>query len=316
VSTHRLGRWSLSCTFWPLFFGGAKVANGDPTSEQVVSTARVRMVPDISAAAFRNDKERQVVLWYALRSLPHAATGVLYEDQALRQLDDVFGYTESTFFHHLALGEGKFWQRRCRKGRVEIALRGAANVAAYFHLSQLTCRHFHEVTAEQFNTPRKRTGQLYASCLTPGEIPSSPISRLNITAFTGIPKTRQLRLEKVAGIRKVYQPGLDSEGRPLKVEVYGKNKTYVVNKRLPNVYHTGQIAGNRGILKKIAKSMEGPAKADGAHPLVKRYFSTQRRLINALMHRGPGRHEGYYRVPLRQRLIPGRQEWAYMVLEV
>jgi hypothetical protein len=289
-----------------------------------VTPNSVRLIPDVSAAALRSGEYRELALWYCLRVLNHSGNGQIDQEEAFIRLKKEFRYTWSTLRAHYSLGESKFWDTVAHydvitgQRRAFIHLRGVERVSRYLNISRFVQCHFHIAQVSDFMTGMDRVAQIYSSTLSPGELHSNPISRAAIQEYTGINKLRQIRLQKRARVKKIYNPGLvrTKEGfKPLKVEVYGKTKVWVINKRLPNSYRTPQAAGARGMLKAVSmaiRATSGLGETDEARtePLTKRYFTGEAKAFKALSNRGKGLHKAYFKVPRSQRLIPGRREWA------
>ena len=80
---------------------------------------QVRLVPDLSAAAFRSKKTKELALWYILRALNLSGSGVIENSLVLEQLQQTFNYSQRTVYEHLALGEGQFW-RLCKWSSLSI----------------------------------------------------------------------------------------------------------------------------------------------------------------------------------------------------
>ncbi len=311
---------------------------------QVVNTGKleastdlhVRLVPDISAAAFRCKKTKELALWYILRALNLSGSGVIDKSLVIDQLQKTFNYSQRTAYEHLALGKGLFWQTIKVKGRSRIEICGLLRVAERLCITRILNAHFRELPSSEFATPAKRKAQMYTSIHCPASIKSNPISRDSIAEYTGISKSRQRRLERIARVHRVPNYAMQFQRQrikvndkgelvvlpndstefdiervkvtPVKVEVQGKNRVYRVNKRLPNSYRTKQEPGSHGMLRRISKQLRS-FRVDEAQGLVRRYFSGYKRLAKALIARGDG-SEGYAKIKPYYRLEAGRQEWA------
>lgn len=302
------------------------------------STIRVRLLPDLSAAAFRSKQTRQLALWHCLRALNPSGTGIIDRSKAIEQLREVFNYSERTVYEHLALSEGSFFETQYVSGRTRIVFKGIKRVSLHLDTPLDGNRHFREVGPDDFNTIEKRPAQLYASILPPEGIYGNPISRQSITEYTGLTEQQQRRYDKVAGIRRVYSPGVridekrisyDSEGKRIErpadsplggmltkdtvqlfMTVQNQGKDIQIPKRLPNCYRTHQQPCGKGMVKRIARELSRSLITGEAQGVTRRYFSGFRRCIKALSKRGEGLHEGWAKVTPPYRLIKGRQEWG------
>ncbi|MBI2847982.1 MAG: hypothetical protein HYX83_02290 [Chloroflexi bacterium] len=297
-------------------------------------TNRVRLIPDLSAAALRIKQSKQLALWYALRAINVTGSGIVDKDIALTVLRDTYHYSTASLYDCLRKGEGIYWKVLCDR----ISIRGLRDVAAALDIGRINDRHFREITPGQFNTSLARKAQVYASIHHPAGIHGNPISRQTITTITGLSKSAQRRLEVAAHVNRVPQYAVHSfevpamiDGKvveisgphgigreilkrqttvPVKVEVYGKNKVYLVNKRLPNVYQSEQQAAAKGILSKLSKRLKVLIQREARKP-IRRYYKSEKRLAKGL--NATGQTEGYFKLPIWKRLVWGRQEWESVV---
>lgn len=294
---------------------------GKPTQQELEltpGTIMVRLIPDLSAAAFKQGKVNQLATWYCLRSLNSTGSGFIDMKKVIAGLQEHFGFSKSSAY--VALGEGNgFWLTGLTKKRSTIRILGLLTVCTYLGTPLSRQRYFREVPDTSFNTPLKRRAEIYASFFKPAGIRANPISRAAIKEATGLQKVQQLRLERQAKIKKtpcfgvVYQGDGHHEVQPEKIEVTTKHETYLINKRLGNIYHTQQTAASHGMLKKVSrelKSLRSSETGEAPVGLIQRYFKSFRRLIRGLTARGEGLHEGYYLVNNADRLIRGRLEWS------
>jgi hypothetical protein len=281
----------------------------------------VRMVPDLSAAAFKQNKVNELSLWYCLRGLNDAGNGVLTTSLALLGLVKYFGYNSRTAYRQLRSGNEGLWTLETVKGVHRIKLLGLSNTCRYFGISFLTQTYFRDYPAYKLKTARQRRAQVYASFFKPDGIRASPIARQTLTRLTGLSKVQQLDLEKIAHVKKTPNyamqfftfsgTGKDYTVLPIKQLIQTKSSEYYVNKRLPNIYHTQQAASSHGMLRKVSRSLKVTSCIAGeAVPLAKRYFGSFKRLHKGLAARGKGLHEGLYLLNNAYRRIPGRLEWG------
>ena len=285
----------------------------------------VRFIPDLSAAALRQKKHKELALWYRLRVLDRPGTGVLSHELAIRGLVETFGYSPRTAYRQLELAEGRLWRRSTHRTGPVIEIYGLKTACEYLGtwLNQAD-RHFRELPASQFQLGQERA-QLYASIHKPQGIRANPISRQSIEEYTGLDKCQQLRLEKKARVRKTNSAGvcqvIDKDGRtrvvPERQLIVTRAKQYEVNKRLPNIYHSQAGASSKGMLKKVGSKLRRSLIPDEAVP-TKRYFKGHKSLLQAVKEHFRKEHylpfEGYRLLRNSDRLIRGRIEWCREVV--
>lgn len=302
------------------------------TKQQNKSNSQVRFIPDLSAAALKQSKHKELGLWYRLRTLDQPGTGIISVDFAIKGLIEVFGYTQRTAFRHLRQGDDILWHRTTHKTGHVIKIYALRRVYEYFITSAYQGdKHFREIPAAQFQLGSERL-QLYASTFKPAGIQSNPISRASIEDYTGVGKQQQIRYHKQARINQtpikktpcygVYQVTGDNGATraiPEKVTVYSKKKgSYEIPKRLPNIYHSSFQASNKGQLKKVTQVMAKSLITGEATPPTRRYFKGLKSLLQAFWSgrkRDP-RHlqEGYKLLHSNNRLIKGRLEWCRQLI--
>lgn len=287
------------------------------------------MIPDLSAAALRQKKHKELALWHRLRALDRPGTGVLSHELAIRGLVETFGYSSRTAYRQLELAEGRLWRRSIHRTGPVIEIYGLLTACEYLGtwLNQ-SDRHFRELPARQLQLGQERV-QLYASTHKPQGIRANPISRQSIEEYTGLDKCQQLRLEKKARIRKTNGHGvcqfIDKDGRtrvvPERQLIVTKTKQYEGNKRTPNIYHSQAEASNRGMLKRVGKQLKEGLAPDQAIPTgipTKRYFPGLKSLLHSAREHFRKEpylpFEGYRLLRNNERLIKGRIEWCHEVI--
>lgn len=129
---------------------------------------RVRLVADLSAAAFRTHQDKELALWHCLRVLDTTGSGgVRLTRELTDQLQDIFGYSRSTLFRILSAGEGLFWTRIATKWGTTIQIEGVKSLFLYFDITLFNSARWYEVDAESFNTWYGRRLALWASMAKP-----------------------------------------------------------------------------------------------------------------------------------------------------
>ncbi|MBA7531774.1 hypothetical protein ES705_23995 [subsurface metagenome] len=288
----------------------------------------VRLIPDLSAAALRQKKHKELALWHRLRTLDISGTGVLSNELAIRGLVETFGYSSRTAYRHLELAEGRLWRRSIHRTGPVVEIYGLKTACEYLgtFLNQAD-RHFRELPASQFQLGQERA-QLYASTFKPQGIRANPISRQSIEGYTGLDKCQQLRLGKKAGVRKTNSHGVcqftDKDGRtrvvPERQLLVTKKKQYETDKRLPNIYHGQTRASNKGMLKRVGSKLRRSLIPDEAIPTIptKRYFKGHKSLLQSVREHFRKEHylpfEGYRLLRNSDRIIRGRIEWCKEVI--
>ncbi|MBA7566886.1 hypothetical protein ES708_08585 [subsurface metagenome] len=287
---------------------------------------QLRLIPDLSAAALRRKKHKELALWHRLRALGQpAGTGVLRYEFAIQGLVETFGYSPRTAYRHLALAEGRLWHRTTHRTGPVIEIYGLKTACEYLgtRLNQGD-RHYRELPASAFQLGQERA-QLLASIHKPEGIRANPISRQSIEGYTGVGRRQQLRYDRKAGVRKTPGHGVlqvkDKDGGtrivPERQLIVTKTKQYWRNKRMPNTYHSQAGASSRGMLKRVGSQLRGFLIPDEAIPN-RRYFKGHKSLLqSAREHFRRERYlpfEGYRLLRNNQRLIRGRIEWCREVV--
>jgi len=290
----------------------------------------VRLIPDLSAAALRQKKHKELALWHRLRAFDLPGKGIMSHEVAIQGLIETFAYSRRTAYRHLDLAEGRLWRRSIHRTGPVIEIYGLKRACEYLG----TClnqsdRHFRELPARQFQLGQERA-QLYASTHKPKGIRANPISRQSIEGYTGVEKRQQFRLEKKARVRKTNGAGVcqftDKNGRtrvvPERRLIVTKTEQYEVNNRTPNIYHSQAKPSNRGMLKRVGSQLKArsliPDEAASIGIPTKRYFGGHKALLRAVREHFRKEHylpfEGYRLLRNSDRLIKGRIEWCREVV--
>ena len=285
----------------------------------------VWLIPDLSAAALRQKKHKELALWHRLRVLDISGTGVLINEIAIEGLVKTFGYSSRTAYRHLELAEGRLWRRSTHRTGPVIEIYGLKTACEYLGTwLNRADRHFRELPASWFQLGQERA-QLYASIHKPQGIRANPISRQSIEEYTGLDKCQQLRCEKKARVRKTATAGvcqvIDKDGRtrvvPERQLIITKKKQYQVNKRMPNIYHNQAGASSKGMLKRVGSQLRRSLIPDEAIP-TRRYFKGHKSLLQSVREHFRKEHylpfEGYRLLRNNDRLIKGRIEWCREVI--
>jgi len=251
---------------------------------------RVRLVPDLSACAFKAKLTLPLCLWYRLRSLDTEGHGFLNIQVAIEGLAMVFGYTRARAYRQLNMGEGVFWDRLHSNGRTTIKIYGLKKVCEYFSTFLPNTARFYDIPADKFIGVKQSRLRLWESWHKPEGLVSHPISRDSIEDYTGVNRRQQKRYDTESEVKRT------ANFRPR-----------CVQKRLPNSYHHKQYPGSRGMLARVRRELKSFKGEEAIGP--RRYFAT----IKKLLHTGDRCDVCYTLIRNNKRQIKGRLEWNPIV---
>ena len=274
----------------------------------------IRLIPDLSAAAFRQRDTNCLVLWHQLRALNASGSGVLTQEDAEGALRDEFHYSGRTLSRRLGEGEGRYWSRYTAKkdGRHILKIQSLADVLIMLDVT-LNEKHFREVPAADFHGLKRCRALVYASIHKPKGMTANPVTRDCLSRRTGLCKKQQRRYETTKGVKVRRTPNyimnveLDGQVTPDKVMVGGRHGQYAVNKRI-NSYHSDTQPSSAGMLRKIRQD-KGSLVRGEAHDVPRRVFFSSRLAMFKAGKKGKG-SEGLYLLRNSLRRIQGRIEWA------
>jgi len=257
--------------------------NSNPSA----SGYRVRLVPDLSASAFKTKQTRELALWHCLRSLNTTGCGHISLETAIEQLSQVFAFRRRTVFNTLSLGEGVFWTRKATLQGTTINIKSLKDIFVMFGTSLLNIARFYEVPAEKFQSLKERRLALWASIHKPKGVKANPISRDSIETYTGIQRRRQQRYDKSGLVARTpcYRP------------------QFIQQPRLPNIYHNKAQPGHTGMLIKVRRLIRSFKTDEALEP--RRYFNSMRKLTKTR----DRADVSYVLTNSHQRHIKGRLEW-------
>lgn len=284
-------------------------------SPQKSSPSIIRMIPEFNIAALNQGKDIELMFWYCLRASDTTGCGHVYLMQALDYFTRCFGYSERTFYRHLAMGRGKLWSLYENQGAT-IQIWGAETAFRYLGITAAT-RHVEIDVKTLLRYPRKSLLWNTGAYRPFGTGRSNhPISRQSLAGVTGIEKRKQQRYDKSADTplsenllkekdlvtKKVYQ-----SIRWVSSKAAGK--LIPVKDQLGNTYFSHATRSNRGQLKKLSKlvaerkgSLLCAEAPDKSKIPARRFYDTFRDFIRAKS-RGladsfnsfyPSRNLGYY----------------------
>jgi hypothetical protein len=272
----------------------------------------VRLAPQLSIAALKSNLEKEISTWYCLRALNYWGSGRLDLADAVRGLILVFGYSQSAAYRILKSGDGTFWikQRSPLTKDIVVRIYGLPRVAEY--LRSPSSPYFVEIPIPKFvgdgnNRIQRQRAWLYSVFHKPEGLLATPISRAAIEEATGVNRRSQQRYDKIA-IRRVANFANKQDDRrkmiPAPDTVKGKNREWVVHKRLGNTYHSRATKGARGLLRNVKTACQQSLNR-GEACLAKRFFPSEKSFNKCRHH-----HEDpFILVRPAERLIPGRVEW-------
>lgn len=275
--------------------------------------AALKLYPELSAAALKYKLDKEIYLWYELRSINVTGCGKLVLEDALPVLVSSFGYSLATVYRILESGEGRFWdlyETPLLLGRRQVKIRGLSSLAESFGISFLSPPH--KLSSFSCQGRGNKRAQLYASSFKPaeGSRKGKPISRESIKAATGVRPRQQRRYERAVRVKKVANFAVQKDGQdklvPVPQVVSGKSKTWVKNRRLGNTYYCRALQACRGMVKRVNGELRQRSSDKGEARLLKRFFLSPRSLF-----RSPVRaEEAFLLVKPKDRLIRGRLEWC------
>ncbi|MBA7702274.1 hypothetical protein ES703_111034 [subsurface metagenome] len=267
----------------------------------------VTLYPELSVAALNAKKDKELCLWYELRSLNSSGSGRLDLDDVFDALVPAF-YSKSTLIRILEAGDKVFWDLP-KYGRSYLMLRGLESVSRYLDTTQIS----RPVIVPDGKWPRSRKGKrawLYASFHgSNGKANPKPISRQSIQEATSISRRQQIRYEKVVKVRRTPNFVVRQVGDrllPVKHEVYGKNRSYWKHRRLGNSYKTPAMAAHWGMVKKVNRALMARSWNGDEARWPRRFFLTASSFV-----RCPERDPQCFISALPgERHIRGRHEWV------
>ncbi len=260
--------------------------------------ALVRLIPDLSAAALKAKLTKELAMWHCLRALNHTGSGSINYDRAIDQLQTTFGYSRRTAFRHLNMGEGLFWQRIVQKRGSTIKIYGLEAVCLYLDTTLKHSKRFYEVPADRFMDPKARKCRLWESVHLhkPKGVKANPVSRAVIANITGVNGRQQRRYDRASDIRRTANFCPQAE-KP----------------RMANSYHHKQLAGTKGMLRKVGKQLRFLLTEEAKLTYSRRYFACS---MNSIL-KAKNREDIIYRLlPTHKRKIRGRLEWEGVLLPV
>lgn len=305
-------------------------------SDDQLELSKVRLIPDVSTAAYRAKLTKEVILWHCLKSIDincNHGNSFLPLDVAIEQLEFRFHFSRATAYRQILHTKGTFLDIIDGNKGAIIEIWGRRRVINYLGIrQQLTDQHFRSVEDSQFQQHGMRKGQLFEAIHKPEVLKgATPQARDTIEARTGLSRVQQWRYDKLTGTRKTpnyaYQRD-ETTGKliPVRQEIFSKCKgRRYMNKRNGQTYHTKQQPGGVGQLRDINRELRAanmdrktgerqassyPTPNTPAATLERSYFFRQRALIKALLRHTRINKEGYYLIPQRERHIRGRQEWC------
>lgn len=256
----------------------------------------VRLVPDLSAAAFKTNQVKELALWHCLRALNHWGSGSLPLEMAIDGLQSVFGYSKRTIDRHMAAGEGLFWQRKTEGEeirRTTIKIYGLGQVCLMLDTNLPGTKRFYDVGPDRFQRGMDQKSRLWESLSfhKAKGVKAKPISRATIQDITGINSRQQRRYDRASDVKQAnnWRPDMEQP-------------------RLPNSYHHKQTPGNTGQLRKLRKRLKSFIADEAFEP--KRYFVTS----IAKIVKARNKAEPVFRLRhVTKRKIRGRLEWEPVI---
>lgn len=270
----------------------SSIAYSEQKSRFIKKIYQVRLVADLSAAAFKFKLTKELAMWHCLRSLNLTGSGYLFLDEALAGLQDNFNYSSRTMARVLSLGEGVFWARVQTKAGRRIEIKGLKAVCERFKTLLPSLTRFYDVPAQQFRGLRQQRLRMWESLHKPEGMPAHPISRDTLEDYTGVQRRQQKRYDRDSELKRIanFRPGCEQP-------------------RLPNSYRHKQFPGHRGMLARVRRELR--SSADGGKQLLAEAFNPRRYFdsIRALMRNRNRADFSYVLIGSGRRQIKGRLEW-------
>lgn len=270
-------------------------------------SAELKFYPELSSAALRGKRHRELALWYELRSLNYWGSGWLNFMDAISALVSVYGYRRRTVRATLNSGDGTFWRlhknvRVSRRTTIEIY--GLYKVALYFEISHLS----RPISVPIREWLQNRKSWLYASFFKPkASKKAKPISRERIRAATGVSERQQRRHEVAIGIRRIANFAFHEPGVPMLVLVDGKARQWRTIRRLGNTYISLAANAPLGLVKKVNRRLRSLFSGEARQP---RFFFTATAALRAPVRDS----DPFLIIPMDKRLIHGRKEWQSIAI--
>lgn len=273
----------------------------------------IRLIPKLSIAALQHGLDKELAMWYCLRTINHWGSGYLDRQYAVNSLHNTFHYSRSTAYRLLRKGEGIFWSKFHNNNINSLHIKICALSKVSDYLATFCGRYYIEVPVSEFSGLKghrvlKQRAWLYSTFHRLERINARPISRASISEATGICRRSQQRYDNIAAKRHAnFAVKHDSNGRlqPLLQAVKGKSQEWLMHKRLGNSYLCRGYQGRSGMLRKVnAAIRQSFSKGEACRK--RRFFTSVKKYLKS-----PQQFEdSYILVPPDTSLKPGRVEWC------
>ena len=220
------------------------------------SISGIRIIPELNIAALNQHKDKELMLWYCLRSMDITGCGHIPLLKAEKLIIQEFNYSRATFYRHLRLGMGKLWEVYENR-RTVIKIYCASKAYEWFNTFKPS-RYIDIDIDTLLEHPRKallwNTGA-YRPQWT-GRV-NHPISRQSLEDKTKIDERTQQRYdsrvktERQVTMVKTRDPAsykLYCQMIPVKI----RGKEIMIKRQLGNIYYSHGYQSSRGLLKKAA----------------------------------------------------------------
>lgn len=273
---------------------------------------QVKLYPELSNAALEAKLDKELCLWYELRSLDPDGSSQLRVDEMLEHFVPGI-YSKATFYKILKLGTGIFWniwQPNEKYSYAAIRLVSIERVARFFVLYHLG--NPRTISQREFIKCKQKRAWLYSCQLADESYQANPLSRDSLRVKTSVPRRSQIRYDKITGNRKVANFAVNetADGKiyPQLELRPGKNTEYLTIRRLGNSYHSKAEKCPRGMTKRVTRELHKDCSKQGdgrKKKPVTRFFRSARAYIKCR-----NRHiEPFIRHRFQPSLIKGRIEW-------
>lgn len=279
------------------------------TLTEASPSSQIKLYPQLSAAALKAKLDKELALWYELRSFTGA--GRVAFNSVLAALVPAY-YSRATLYRLLRSGDGVFWRIWLADRlhpEVKIEYFGVHNVTKLLGVGYLSRPR--EIPLSLFSGRQAKRAHLYSSLFkADGCNKAKPISRDSLKAATGASRRSQIRYDKVAGNRRIANFAFQRDAKgglyPMLEFRTAKSSEYLTVRRLGNTYHSQAVAAPRGMIKRVNSLLrQGSWKKDEGS-LPRRFFLSAKSLLKC-RYKDP---EPFLLTPRRERLIKGRLEWC------
>lgn len=258
------------------------------------------MLPELNIAALVQHFDKEITFWYILRAIDVNGCGHVDLADAENSFLQHFGYSRRTFYRHLRLGNGKFWETY-QNGRAVLRFYGLQKVFECLHTFKAS--KWVEVAVNDITQyPRKALLHNIGAYRPFGTGRNNmPMSRASLADVNKIDRRKQQRYDVAASTIRTettvmsYDPDTHKVFKQ-KVPVLSGGKTVFVTRQAGNIYTSHATASHRGMIRKVSKEakrvQESLIAGEAPHKELmpsKRFYGRFLDAVHAYMH---GKNDG------------------------